>query len=307
MSFNAVSSRLASSVPPWALALAAIVILEVANAFAITPIEQMGAAATAWLRMCFGGLFLLLLVRPSVKLLTRETIPTVLMLGIVIGLENTLFMFAIDRIPLGTAVAIEFLGPLTLAGIMSKHLRGLIWPALALIGVTLLTEPWVGKIDMVGVIFALGGALFWALYNVFTQRAGDQLSGITGLAFAIPVAAVVTSPLGVTDVTQNQFNPWLILMVAGIALMTPVISFGLEMLALHRMTHTAFGTLLSVDPAVSLIVGLLLLAQVPNAIQIVGIVIVVFAGIGAQRGGLRAEQDPKAIAGSEAPPIREHI
>jgi len=274
--------------PAWSMAVAAMLLIQVSNALSVTVIDSVGAAGTSWLRMCFGAVFLLLIVRPNVRSIRRADVPTLLMLGAVTGLMTTFFLAALDRIPLGTAVAIEFLGPLTVAAVMSRRRRALVWPALALVGVVLLTEPWQGATDALGIVFALLAGTCWGLYNLLTQRVGDRFSGISGLAFTIPIAAVVTTVIGLPQVIGGSPTVPIILLAAGIALITPVVSFGLEMLALRRMTHTAFGTLLAIEPAFGLVVGLIILSQLPGPLQIIGIVIVIVAGAAAQRDGTRS-------------------
>ncbi|WP_211373464.1 EamA family transporter [Agromyces allii] len=277
-------------VPAWSMAVTAMLLIQLSNALSIGVISFIGPAGTAWLRMCFGAVFLLAIVRPKLGSIRAADVPMLLALGTVTGFMTTFFLFAVERIPLGTAVAIEFLGPLTVAGLASKRRRALVWPLLALIGVVLLTEPWRGEIDLIGVGFALLAGLCWALYNVFTQLIGDRFSGISGLALTIPVAAVVTGFLGLPQVIGGDFT-WLILLAAaGIALITPVTSFALEMLALRRMTHTAFGTLLAVEPAFGIVVGLLVLGQTPTLMQVAGISLVIAAGAAAQRGGARTPE-----------------
>lgn len=280
--------RVASTgLPPWSLAVAAMLLIQVSNALSVTIIEQVGPAGSAWLRMCFGGLFLLLIVRPNLRLVRPRDVPILLLLGLVTGFMTTFFLAALDRLPLGTVVAIEFLGPLTVACIAAGRLKSLLWPVLALLGVVLLTEPWLGEIDLRGVAFALAAAVCWGLYNVGTQLVGDRYSGVTGLALTIPIAAVCTLPVGLPQVVSGNAVWWVILYAAGIALITPVISFGLEMLALRRMTHTAFGTLLSIEPAFGVIIGLLVLGQTPAVFQLIGVALVVLAGAAAQRAGRR--------------------
>lgn len=281
--------------PPWTMAIAAMLSVQLANALSVPVIAQVGPDGTAWLRMCFGALLLLVIVRPSLRSLRRENLPALLALGVVTGFMTTLFLSAVERIPLGTAVAIEFLGPLTVAGVMSKRRSALLWPAAAFAGVLLLTEPWLADVDLVGVGFALGAGACWGLYNVLTQHVGDRFSGISGLALTIPVAALATLPVGLPQVVHGAFVWWVLPAAAGIALITPVIAFGLEMLALRRMTHTAFGTLLSVEPAFGVLIGLLVLGQTPAALQVLGVAIVVGAGAAAQRGG-RREARPTAAA-----------
>lgn len=279
--------RALTQVPPWSMAVTAMLAVQLSNALSSPIIDQVGPAGTAWLRMCFGAVFLWIIARPAIRSLRRRDLPALLVLGVVTGFMTTFFLAAIDRIPLGTAVAIEFLGPLTVAGLTSKQRKALVWPLLAFVGVVLLTEPWHGSIDLVGIGFALAAGVCWGLYNLFTQHVGDRFSGISGLSLTIPVAALATLPFGLPQVVSGDFTWWVLPAAAGIALVTPVIAFGLEMLALRRMTHTAFGTLLSIEPAFGILVGLLVLAQTPTLMQLVGIAIVIVAGAAAQRGGRR--------------------
>lgn len=286
-------------IPPWSMAVTAMLAVQLSNALSVSVIDHVGAAGTAWLRMCFGALFLWMIARPAIRTLRRKDLPALLALGVVTGFMTTFFLAAVDRIPLGTAVAIEFLGPLTVAGLMSKHRKALVWPVLAFVGVVLLTEPWHGDIDLAGVGFALAAGACWGLYNVFTQHVGDRFSGISGLSLTIPIAALATLPVGLTQVIGGDLTWWVLPAAAGIALITPVIAFGLEMLALRRMTHTSFGTLLSIEPAFGILIGLLVLAQTPTPMQLLGIAVVILAGAAAQRGGART---PDAVP-VEAPAI----
>lgn len=276
--------------PPWTMAVAAMMAVQLSNALSVPVINQVGSAGTAWLRMCFGAVFLWLIAKPAIHTLRKKDIPALIALGVATGFMTTFFLAAVARIPLGTAVAIEFLGPLAVAGIMSKQRKALIWPLLALIGVVLLTEPWHGRIDFAGVCFALIAGTFWGLYNLFTQYVGDRFSGISGLSLTIPVAALATLPVGLPQVIGGEFTWWVLPAAAGIALISPVIAFGLEMLALRHMTHTAFGTLLSIEPAFGVLIGLLVLAQTPTFMQIAGIALVVLAGAAAQRDGRRTTE-----------------
>lgn len=284
--------------PPWSMAVAAMMAVQLSNALSVSVIGQIGPAGTAWMRMCFGVVFLWMVSRPAIRSLRRRDLPALIALGVVTGFMTTFFLAAVARIPLGTAVAIEFLGPLTVAGIMSHRRKALAWPLLAFIGVVLLTEPWHGAIDLAGVGFALAAGVCWGLYNVLTQHVGDRFSGISGLSLTIPVAALATLPFGLPQVLGGSLEWWVLPMAAGIALITPVIAFGLEMLALRRMTHTAFGTLLSIEPAFGVLIGLLVLAQSPTLMQLVGVALVVVAGTAAQQDGKRA---PKPVVTTDVP------
>lgn len=279
--------RTGTAIPPWSMAVAAMLAVQLSNALSVPLIEQVGAAGAAWLRMCFGVAILWIVSRPAIRSIRLADLPSILALGTATGFMTVFFFAALERIPLGTAVAIEFLGPLTVAALMSKRRQALIWPALAFIGVVLLTEPWLGNIELAGTGFALASGVCWGLYNILTQHVGDRFSGISGLSLTIPIAALATLPVGLPQLAAHDFSWWVFPAAAGIALITPVLAFGLEMLALRRMTHTAFGTLLSVEPAFGVLIGLVILAQSPTLLQVVGIAIVVLAGVAAQQDGRR--------------------
>jgi inner membrane transporter RhtA len=154
------------------------------------------------------------------------------------------------------------------------------------VGVLLLTEPWQGAADPGGIAFALAAAACWAAYILLTQKVGDEVAGIQGLAVSMPVAGVVALLVARPDPTV-ALAPGMVLNGIGLAVLLPVIPFALEMLALRRLTTTAFGTLMSLEPAVALIVGLVGLHQTPGLAPVVGILFVVVAGMGAQRSGAR--------------------
>jgi len=213
-----------------------------------------------------------------------------LALGVATGMITVSFLTAIERIPLGTAVAIEFLGPLTVAVIRSHRRSLLVWPALALVGVLLLTEPWQGTVDPVGIALAAVAACGWGTYIVLTQHIGDRFAGLQGLSITIPVAAVTAAVIGIPQAAGNITWP-IVAAAFGLALLLPVIPFSLEMLALRRLTTAAFGTLMALEPAFGLLMGVLVLSQIPHVGQVVGVALVVIAGIGAERSGHR-EPEP---------------
>jgi inner membrane transporter RhtA len=155
--------------PAWALATAAMFSIQLSSALAVPLIASVGAAGTAWLRLTAGALILLIVARPPLRSIRRPDLPALLGLGVASGLMSIAFLAAIDRIPLGTAVAVAFLGPLTVAALRSHNRRALAWPALALLGVVVLTEPWTGAIDPVGVAFALLAGIGWGSYILLTQ------------------------------------------------------------------------------------------------------------------------------------------
>jgi inner membrane transporter RhtA len=206
-----------------------------------------------------------------------------------------LFMAAVARLPLGTASALEFLGPLGVAVVRGGR-RQAVWPVLAAVGVLLLTEPWRGAVDLPGVAYALGAGACWAAYILLTQRVGDEVAGLRGLAVSIPVAAVMAT-LVVGPATLGRFSGGTLLMGLGLAVLLPLVPFSLELLALRRLTTAAFGTLMSLEPAVALVVGLVVLHQAPGVWPVAGVVFVVAAGIGAERTGARGDGVPAPVAG----------
>ena len=275
-----------AGMPPWGLAVAAMLSIQLGSALSVGLISTVGPAGTAWLRLSAGALIFLALARPPLRDVRRSDVPALLGLGVTTGVMTTGFLAAIERIPLGTAVAIEFLGPLTVAAVRTHSPRALVWPALALVGVVLLTEPWHGAINLAGVGFAALGSVGWGVYILLTQRIGDRFTGIGALSLTVPIAAATAAVIGVPQ-AAGHITPGVLAAAAGLALLLPVLPFALEMLALRQMTPTAFGTLMALEPAFGVLLGLLVLHQQPSATQIAGILLVVLAGAAAQRGGRR--------------------
>lgn len=268
------------------MAMGSMLCVQVGLAIAVTLIDRIGVEGAAWLRLAWAGILLLLIVRPKRAAFTRSSFAMCIVLGVVTAAITLLFMAALDRIPLGTASALEFLGPLGVAVAHGKGRQRFVWPGLAALGVVLLTEPWTGAIDPVGVMFALGAAVCWAAYILLTQRVGDQVAGINGLAVSMPVAGLVAT-IAVGPAVLPRMTPEILLIGIGLAILLPVVPFALELLALRRLTTAAFGTLMALEPAFAMIVGLIVLHQVPGIAGVVGIGFVVAAGIGAARSGAR--------------------
>lgn len=280
------SRSVEEALPPWVLTVTAMFVVQLGSALSMPVIREIGAGGTAWLRLTFGAIVFILIGRPNLKSISRSDLPYLVGLGVSTGLLTFSFLSAMELIPLGTAVAIEFLGPLTVAAIRSHNKQALIWPALALLGVLLLTQPWLGEINIEGVAYALLAAVCWGLYIVLTQEIGDRYSGMSGLALTIPIAALTAGIFGIPQAIGNlSLN--ILLAGFGLAILLPIIPYALELMALRRMTSNAFGTLMALEPAIGVILGILILQQIPNSLQVIGILLVVYAGASAQRGGLR--------------------
>lgn len=268
------------------LAVTAMTCVQLGLAASVGMAAQIGPLGAAWIRLAWAGVLLLVLVRPRLAGIGRATLGSAVGLGVVTAAMTLLFMLAVARLPLGTASALEFLGPLAVAVVRGRRL---IWPLLAAAGVLLLTSPWHGAADPLGVACALGAAACWAAYIVLTQRVGDELSGIRGLAISMPVAALVAT--GVFAVAGGpaigRITPEILAAGLFLAVLLPVVPFVLEFLALRRLTTAAFGTLMSLEPAIAVLVGLLLLHQVPDWPALAGVALVMAAGVGAERSGAR--------------------
>jgi inner membrane transporter RhtA len=273
-------------VPPWGLAVTAILSVQLGSALSVNMIDAVGPAGTAWLRLSMGAVILLAIGRPPLRSIRRPDVLPLLGLGVTTGVMTVGFLAAVEHIHLGTAVAIEFLGPLTVAALRSHNRKALAWPALALGGVVLLTQPWQGDFNLVGVAWAALAAVGWGVYILLTQRIGDRFSGIGALTLTVPIAAVAAAVVGIPQ-ASGHLSLDILAAAAGLAILLPVLPFALEMLALRKMTPTAFGTLMALEPAVGVLLGLLILHQQPSPIQVVGILLVVLAGAAAQRGGRR--------------------
>jgi inner membrane transporter RhtA len=270
------------------MAVVSMLCVQLGLAASVGLIDDLGAEGAAWLRLGWAGVILLVVVRPRRSDFSRRSFWTCVQLGVVTAALTMLFMAALDRLPLGTASALEFLGPLGVAIARGQGGRKL-WPALAAAGVLLLTQPWSGSADPVGVAYALTAAACWAAYILLTQRVGDEVLGIKGLAVSMPVAGLVATVVAGPS-TFGRLTPELLLVGVGLAILLPVVPFALELLALRRLTTSAFGTLMSLEPAFALVIGFIALSQAPGWLAATGVLFVVAAGVGAERTGARTSE-----------------
>lgn len=276
------------------MAVGSMVCVQLGLAIAVTLIEDIGVEGVAWLRLAWAGILFLILVRPRRAAFSRTSFGMCVLLGVVTAAITLLFMAALDRIPLGTASALEFLGPLGVAVARGRGGGRWLWPGLAGAGVVLLTQPWTGTVDPVGVGYALGAAACWGGYILLTQRVGDEVAGINGLAVSMPVAGLVAT-LTVGPAVLDRMTPQILVVGLGLAILLPMVPFALELLALRRLTTAAFGTLMSLEPALATLIGFAVLHQVPGRWGLLGVVLVVGAGIGAARAGARSAPVPYEV------------
>lgn len=267
------------------LCLASMSSVQFGAAFSATAIADYGPFATTFLRLVMAASVLALIVRPPMRSYSREQWKSALALGTTMAAMTLCFFAAIGRIPLGLAVAIEFLGPLAVA---TWGLGGgwrLIWPLAAFLGVMLLShdgDGWVG--DPVGILFACGSGIGWGTYIVLMKKAGRVFPGLEGLAMSLIVAAVVAAPFGLVR-AHEAMSPEGLGMMLGLALLVPLIPYTLEMIALRRMPVAAFGILMSLEPALGALAGFLVLSQPMTPLQMLGTGLVVAASAGVTSSG----------------------
>jgi inner membrane transporter RhtA len=259
------------------LVLAAAVSPQVGAAFAVTLFDELGPAGAAFLRLAFAAIVLWAIWRPR---LTGD-LRLAGAFGVALGLMNWSFYEAIDRIPLGVAVTIEFAGPLLVAVIGSRRPLDGVWIALAAAGIVVLVDPGGGSMDAAGVGFALAAATCWMAYIYLSKRTGAAFAGGAGLAIAMAVGALIVLPAGVFQAGGALAAPDLLASALIVALASSVLPYSLELEALRRLPEAVFGVLMSLDPAVAALAGFVLLDQDLGGRELLAIAMVVVASAGA--------------------------
>ncbi|MDR6867198.1 inner membrane transporter RhtA [Microbacterium resistens] len=275
----------------------------------------LGAWGVTSLRISIAALVVLIAVRPRMHRWNREQWTATILFGVSLVGMNGFFYAAIDRIPLGPAVAIEFIGPLVVAAVLTRRLMDAAWVGVAVVGIVLLgVDGMIGAdpLDPLGVVFVLIAAAFWAMYIRMSARVGRLIPGSGGLAMALVVAAVILIPFGVPAAATVAGDPQLLLLAALTAVLSSVIPYTFELAALRRIPQRVFGILLSLEPVFATLAGLLLLGQQVTPLRIVAVAFVVAASVGttlAIRGRRRADREaedtatePGAHNGPDDPP-----
>ncbi len=264
----------AASFIPWSAAL-------VQPAFgAIGP-----AASSSW-RFLLGALMLLVVARPKLGRFSRHQWIGALAFGTAVAFMNQSFYAAIARIPLGTAVVIEFLGPLLVAALGRRTWRHLGFVVVAALGVVALSHPG-GGLTWAGALFAMCAGLGWALYLFASQRVGGSTTGLEGLALGVAIAALWTLPFDVTSAHVVVAHPYVLGRLALVALMSLVLGFGAELSALRRLKPSVVGVLVAFNPAIAFFVGWLLLSDRFTWWDLAGLICVMFASVGVTRDSSR--------------------
>jgi inner membrane transporter RhtA len=280
----------AGAAPPTSLVLLSIFSVQLGAAIAKGLFDQLGPAGTVFLRVGFAALVLLLLWRPSLGGHARGGYLVAVVFGLALAAMNLSLYLALDRIPLGIAVTLEFVGPLGVAVAGSRRVLDLLWVALAAAGILLLAPLNIlGETDLdpAGVALAFLAGCFWAAYILLSARTGSVFPGGTGLVIALCVATVALVPVGIAGGGVSLLDPELLLAGFAVAMLSSAIPYSFELEALRKLPARVFGVLMSLEPAVAALVGFVVLGETLGLRAITAVLLVTVAAIGASRfGGL---------------------
>jgi inner membrane transporter RhtA len=267
------------------MAVGSIVSVQCGAALATTLFDSIGPLGAVFLRSLFGALALLALARGTIPSLRAERRPwDVVLFGVSLAALNLCFYAALDRLPLGIAVTLEFIGPLGVAILGSRRRRDLLWALLAAAGIVLLSDGAGGEgVDALGVALALAAGGFWGLYILQSARVGANHRGLGGLALAAAISAVIVAPFGIAQGGVELLAPSSLAIGLAVGMLSSAIPFTLEFEALRRLPKAVFGVLMSLEPVVGAAVGFLALSQGLGAVEVVAIALVVTACAGALR------------------------
>ena len=268
-----------------ALVVAAVTSLQFGAGYAVTLFDELGPAGAAFLRLAIAAIVLLAIWRPRLRGHPARDLRLAAAFGITLGLMNLCIYEAMDRIPLGIAVTIEFWGPLAVAIVGSRRPLDVLWVALAATGIVLLADPGGGSLDPGGIAFAVAAGALWAGYIVLSAWTGRVFPGGSGLAIAMVFGALVTLPAGVG---ADLLAPEMLAAGAVVALASSVIPYSLELEALRLLPARVFGVLMSLEPAVAAFAGLIVLDQALGGREWLAIALVVAASVGVSAEPMRA-------------------
>jgi inner membrane transporter RhtA len=269
------------------LVVAAVASVQSGAAVATKLFPAVGPAGAVFLRLVFSAIVVWALARPRIRSIPRRHLGLGVVFGVVLAAMNLCFYLSLNRIPLGVAVTVEFLGPLGVAVAGSRRLLDLLWVGLAAVGVVLLAGSG-GHLDVVGIVLAAMAGACWAAYILLSQRVGRVMPGLTGLAIALSVGAVVMAPLGIAVGGTALLRPENLGRGAAIAVLSSAVPYSLELAALRRLEASVFSVLMSLEPAMGALSGLVFLGQSLRWREYVAIGCVMAASIGATARSARA-------------------
>jgi inner membrane transporter RhtA len=262
------------------LVLGAIVSVQLGSAVAKGLFDDLGAGGTTLLRLGLASSLLFAVLRPRLRTWSRGQWQAAALLGAAMAGMNLVFYLSLRTVPLGVAVTVEFVGPLLLALVQTRRWLDLLWALTAAGGVVLLGTGGGTDAPASGLLLAFVAGLFWAAYIVASARVGQVLPGTDGLAVALAVAAVLVLPFGAEGALEVVDRPGLLLGALAVALLSSVISYGLELSALRRIPTRVFGILMSLEPAAAAVAGLLVLDQALGSREVVALLLVSAASLG---------------------------
>ncbi len=277
--------------PPVALVVIAIASVQVGAALSKSLFDEIGPGGTVLVRVAAAALVLALVWRPSIAGRSRRELGLILPFACVLAGMNLAFYAALERLPLGIVVTLEFVGPLGVAVLGSRKRLDLAWVGLAAAGILLLSDFGTADLDGVGVALALTAGAFWGAYILLTARVGQAFPGGSGLSLAMLLAVIPLAPIGIADGGSELLVPSVLLVGAAVGILSSAIPQALEMEALRHLPTGVFGVLMSLEPAVAALVGFVVLGEDLATREVVAIMLVVAASAGAARGATVAPRD----------------
>jgi inner membrane transporter RhtA len=275
--------------PPELLVLGGIASVQFGAAFANKLFDQAGPGGVVLLRLALAAIILLAVARPRLRGYGRADAAAVLAFGLILGLMNWSFYESLQRLPLGVAVTIEFTGPLAVAVAGSRRALDLLWVALAGGGVALLALRGSHHgVHALGVVLALAAAACWACYILLSKRVGAAFAALDGLAVALAIGTLVVIPVGIVEGGSAIGRPEVIGGALGVALLSSVIPYSVELIALRRLSAGRFGLLMCLEPAVAALAGVIVLGQAFTGVLAIAVMMVFAASVGATLAGRSA-------------------
>ncbi len=283
-------------IPAPALVLASISSVQIGAAWATTIFKDVGASGACLLRLGAASIVMLAVTRPSLREMSRRQVLLACVLGLILAAMNLTFYHAISRIPLGTAVTIEFIGPLLVALVGSRHRRDLLWAALAAGGIVALCNGIATGTNAVGLILAAIAGLLWAAYILLQAQLGKAFKDSSGLAVAMTVAALVALPFGVASGGSRLLVPSTLAIGVAVGMLSSAVPYSLELKALRRLSTATFGVLMSLEPAAAALAGAVVIGQTITLRDAVGIGLVCGASLGTSLTSTPPPPEPLNVA-----------
>ncbi len=276
---------------PVALVLGGILSVQWGAAVAFNLFDELGPGGTVFLRVALAAAVLAAIWRPRWRSRSRSALRLAAIFGVALAAMNLAFYAGLERVPLGLAVTLEFVGPLGVALVGSRRPRDFIWVALAAGGIILLSPDLGGDLDVLGAGLCLLAGAFWAAYIVLAERVGREFEAASGLSLALVVGAALLLPVGIADGGADLLEPELLAAGFALAMLSSAIPYSLELEALRYLPKGTFGVLMSLEPALATLVGYVALEQDLAATQLLAVAMVVIASAGALRTAAIAVRD----------------